>query len=245
VVRQQAGGSPAATHFLLLRQKKVSKEKATLLSASPFAYATGATCGARSSRGRARTRCAQTIARPDPPGPPLLGAARRVVGSGAGSDSGSQSGSDEDAQSASSPPRIGIGIGIGIGISPNPSGWAEERRQKRIRASDCLSRRRVRARPRFCRAPQVAPKRSAGDPDHRVAFFLGTFLWRRKEKCLARRGETRLARRPTAAQAGTGFGKPSPNGEGFSVQGTPRSPVHPPAPDPGCPVPAPSRHRAR
>jgi hypothetical protein len=34
VVCQQAGGSPAATHFLLRRQKKVSKEKATLLSAS-------------------------------------------------------------------------------------------------------------------------------------------------------------------------------------------------------------------
>ena len=29
-----AGGRPAATHFLLLRQKQVSKEKATLLSAS-------------------------------------------------------------------------------------------------------------------------------------------------------------------------------------------------------------------
>ena len=54
VVRQQAGGSPAATHFLLSRQKKVSTEKATLLSASPFACATGATCGARSSRGRAQ-----------------------------------------------------------------------------------------------------------------------------------------------------------------------------------------------
>ena len=26
-----AGGSPAASHFLLLRQKKVTKEKATLL----------------------------------------------------------------------------------------------------------------------------------------------------------------------------------------------------------------------
>ena len=29
-----AGGSPAATHFLLLRQKKVSKEKATRLPGS-------------------------------------------------------------------------------------------------------------------------------------------------------------------------------------------------------------------
>ena len=134
-----AGGSPAATHFLLLRQKKVSKEKATPLSASPFASATGATCGARSSRGRARTRCAQTIALPDPSGPALLGAARR----GVGLESDSGSGSGEYAQSASSPPRIRI-------RTPNPSGWAEERRQKRIRARDCLSRRRVRARPRFC-----------------------------------------------------------------------------------------------
>ena len=32
--RRQAGGCPAATHFFLLRQKKVSKEKATPLSAS-------------------------------------------------------------------------------------------------------------------------------------------------------------------------------------------------------------------
>ena len=31
-----AGGCPAATYFLLLRQKKVSKEKATLLSATPL-----------------------------------------------------------------------------------------------------------------------------------------------------------------------------------------------------------------
>ncbi len=232
-----AGGSPAATHFLLRRQKKVSKEKATLLSASPFAGATGATCGARSSRGRARTRFAQTIARPDPSGPALLGAARRVVGSRAGSDSGRESGSGEDAQSASSPPRIRICIRF-----PHPSGWAEERRQKRIRARDCLSRRRVRARPRFCRAPQVAPKRSAGDPDHRVAFLLGTFLWRRKEKCLARRGETRLAGGPTVAQACTGFDRLSPNRQEFNVQGTPQSPVHPPAPGPASPARAPNRH---
>ena len=41
------------------------------------------------------------------------------------------------------------------------------------------------------RAPQVAPQRSEGVADSRVAFLLGTFLWRSKEKYLARRGETR------------------------------------------------------
>ena len=39
-VFHQAGGSPAATHFLLLRQKKVSKEKATPLPAA-LRFATG------------------------------------------------------------------------------------------------------------------------------------------------------------------------------------------------------------
>ena len=38
-----AGGSPAATHFLLLRQKKVSKEKATRLSGS-LRFAAGNLC---------------------------------------------------------------------------------------------------------------------------------------------------------------------------------------------------------
>ena len=47
-------------------------------------------------------------------------------------------------------------------LFPHPLGWAEERRQERTRASDCLSRRRVRARPRFCRAPQVARSEAEG-----------------------------------------------------------------------------------
>jgi hypothetical protein len=50
-----AGGCPAATHFLLRRKEKVSKEKATRWSGSP-ALRSGATCGAHRKRGRARTR---------------------------------------------------------------------------------------------------------------------------------------------------------------------------------------------
>jgi len=65
-----------ATHFLLLRQKKVSKEKATLLSAS-LRFAAG---NLRCSRfaGSRRTRFAQTAASPDPRNAALLGAARRA-----------------------------------------------------------------------------------------------------------------------------------------------------------------------
>ncbi|MDO9357454.1 MAG: hypothetical protein Q7T70_00500, partial [Polaromonas sp.] len=40
-LHDQAAGCPAASHFLLLRQKKVTKEKATLLSASFLRYRFG------------------------------------------------------------------------------------------------------------------------------------------------------------------------------------------------------------
>src|SRR5690349_23374251 len=72
-----AGGrvSPRrATHFLLLRQKKVSKEKATPLSATP-ALRYGATCGAQVSRGPQNSLRSNSCG-PDPRNPPLLGAYR-------------------------------------------------------------------------------------------------------------------------------------------------------------------------
>ena len=84
---------------------------------------------------------AQTSECPDPLLPALLGPARRVGGTN--TDAGSI-----DALCASSPPRIRI-------RPPNPSGWAENRSRKLIKGSDCLSRRRVCACPRFWRAPQV------------------------------------------------------------------------------------------
>ncbi|RIX72694.1 hypothetical protein D3H34_30485, partial [Acidovorax cavernicola] len=68
-----------ATYFLFLRQKKVSKEKATPLSAT-LRFAAGNLRCSRSAGSR-RTRFAQTAAIPDPRNAALLGAAR---GEGAG-----------------------------------------------------------------------------------------------------------------------------------------------------------------
>ena len=67
------------------------------------------------------------------------------------------------------------------------------------RLSERSETERVRARPRQTRAPQVAPKRSAGDADSGVAFLLGTFLWRSKEKCLACRATPGLRPQPRHA----------------------------------------------
>ncbi len=75
---QQAGSRPGGRGtFLCLVKEKYPKERRPD-GLGPFA-SLRATCGARRNRGRARTRCAQTIARPDPFSAALLGPARRVV----------------------------------------------------------------------------------------------------------------------------------------------------------------------
>ena len=68
-----------ATHFLLLRQEKVSKEKATPLSASPAAPGQPVVLGSNGVWLKLALR-AQTVASPDPLLPALLGAARRGWG---------------------------------------------------------------------------------------------------------------------------------------------------------------------
>jgi hypothetical protein len=144
------------THFLLLRQKKVSKEKATPLSAS-LRFAAG---NLRCSRfaGSRRTRFAQTAASPDPRNTPLLGAARgegdtrghRVarpplralracswLNQGQGR-AGQGRGATVFLLSVMAVPRPSAAMARRFPI-PNPSGCAEERSVSRIRARSCLS----------------------------------------------------------------------------------------------------------
>ena len=161
-------GLPGGNSLFFVSPKKSKQKKGDPAVCVPPSLALRrATCGARSSRGRARLASLK-IARPGPSGPALLGAYRRVVGAG--------SGSGEDALCAFSPPRIGICIRF-----PHPSGPAEEHSKKWIRASDCLSRRRVRARPHFLRAPQVARSEAEGPgPSGRLLFAY--FLLAKQEK---------------------------------------------------------------
>jgi hypothetical protein len=56
-------------------------------------------------------------------------------------------------------------------LLPHPSGWAEERRQKRIRARDCLSRENASETP-LLSSTAACPE---GDPDHRAAFSFAYF----------------------------------------------------------------------
>jgi len=72
---------------------------------------------------------------------------------------------------ASASVSVSVSVSVSAFLSHHPSGWAEERSRKRIRASYCLRRSRVRARPRFRRAPQVARSEAEGSrPSGRLSF---------------------------------------------------------------------------
>ncbi len=109
-------------------------------------------------------------------------------------------------------------------LPPSPSVCAEERRGRRIRTGDCLSRRRVRARPLLVRAPQVARSAAEGRKQWGRLFF-AYFLLAKQKKVSCRR-----------ATPGT------PRTKKTSAQDTPQSPAHRFAPDPASPAQAPSHH---
>ena len=171
--------------FFCVAKRKVSKRKGDLAVCDPLRYRYGGNLRCSVQPGSSsNSPSAQTIARPDPAGPPLLGAARRVVGSGtgSGSDSGTQSGFGEDALCAFSPPRICLGICL----SPYPSGRAEERSRKRIRASDCLSAASSSSTP-FSASTTGCPVAQRRGPGPSGRLFFGDFLLATQKKVTCRR----------------------------------------------------------
>ena len=181
-----------ATCFLLLRQKKVSKEKATPLSAS-LRFAAG---NLRCSRfaGSRRTRFAQTAASPDPRNTPLLGAAR-----GAGNQTGHRCARPPRHRCRFAAAMPGTAIGcwkqagraqrwpVGIHL---PSGRAEERSVSRIRARPCLSEASLGGTPRNV-STAGCPQRSGGTRTAGSPFL-----------CLLSFGEAKESRSPAGARPG-------------------------------------------
>ncbi len=163
---------------------------------------------------------AQTIARPDPISAALLGPARRVEETNA--DAGRRGSALRDLAGTRS--RV-----------PHPSVCAEERRSRRTRTGDCLSV--------ASSSPAPAGPSTAGCPGakrrgrrQQGRLFFGDFLLARQKKVTCRRATPGLQADP----GGANF--PAQDAGRINAQGTPRSPVHPPAPDPACLAPAPSHH---
>ena len=153
--------------------------------------------------GSKTTRFAQTSFCPDPSGPALLGASTRGPGIPNSQIPNSPRQNPEYLKPqghAMACPCFVLGFGIWYFGLPRP-GWAEQRRRRRDKGWRCLSEASL-ARPPPQSSSAGCPVAKRRGPRLRVAFLLGTFLWRSKEKCLARRGETRPAELRRARAAG-------------------------------------------
>ena len=195
-----------ASSFLLLRQKKRTKEKATPVSASP-ALCTGATCAARTTRAARKLALrAQTCALLDPRCAALLGAytgegerasARFAsrVGDGASLTTSTEA-AFATAPAAAVLPRTVTPGTPPLSGSPMPLRWcaapaaapaphrpcvrAEERSGGRIKQGACLSAASLRTA-RLLRAPQAARSAAQGHA-HQGRLLFAYFLLAKQEK---------------------------------------------------------------
>ncbi|RKR25374.1 hypothetical protein C8C93_0577 [Acidovorax sp. 93] len=226
-LRAGAGLSPRqATHFLLLRQKKVSKEKATP-SLRPLRCAPGQTCGGAVAgcavelalllRSAARTTTAIQFtkhARSDARATPQPPRRRRSQQGWTTEHPTAEQPHGPSLRSAQlsqrvalAPARWGRAKQWPVWKSAPPGSLLDAPGARRARGGMRVGARMLRelthrscpsgapqARSEFCgaprdRAPQVAPQRSEGVADSRVALSLVPFFRRRERKGLARRGD--------------------------------------------------------
>ena len=194
-VSLRPGSALRASHFLLLRQKKVSKEKATPSYAvgyadSPALLATGGGCGTRG--------CApQTVLALFPPAPALLGASH-------GGPKGGMAETIHEKMTCcgrrqkKSKNQIHPGTLSATGGLPGPLRGAEQRRNAggfRRALSEGRSP-ELRSRPAF----RVAQGTGAAGTDTGVAFSLATFFWPHKRKYARPQGGTPCQSKPNRSQ---------------------------------------------
>jgi hypothetical protein len=188
VVCQQAGGCPAASNFLLRRQKKVTKEKATRWSGS-LRFASGNLWCSTKAGSRSNSASPQTIASPDPLLPALLGPARRVGGQYKFQDK-----FGEARTRFARPRRSPIAYPNPNPLpNPPPSGCAEERRARRIRASDCLSEASSSSTPAGPSTAGCPRSASEGGRRQQGRLFFAYFLLARQKKVSSRRATPGLS----------------------------------------------------
>jgi hypothetical protein len=226
-----AGGSPAATYFSLLRQRKVSKRKATRLSGSlRFAWG-NLRCPEKTGVGENSLHCVALKQR---------AALIPFLPGITGPDRTAQSGikieqpNSHEAQAQVSASVINATISIAacaiaacakgtfhtqtpalepesVPASPvlaGPGGGGKKGGRggkSGIRAARCLSRRRVCADPRFCRSSQVARSAAQG-PGQPGRLFFGDFLLAKQKKVTSRRATPgqQLSTKKTKTRTRTG-----------------------------------------
>ncbi len=172
-----------ATYFLLLRQKKVSKEKATPLSATP-ALRYGATCGARVSRGLAELAALKQ----------LRALIRETLRSsaqpeGVQTNRAIASLGHQAAAGAARLRRLVWGLWDWLfgaerseGVWVSPPFWMRRGAERFADQGSPLSERSEFGRDPAEREHRRLPVAKRRDAASRVAFSLATFFWRSKRK---------------------------------------------------------------
>ncbi len=161
-MRADAGGCPAATHFLLLRQKKSNQRKGDPTSGS-FRCATGNLRCSIPPAGKTTRLWLKQVFPLDAvsisaPRPSLHGVGEQIrIGFGE-PQARSACGESSDF--------------VFVFLPPNPWRGAEKHRARRIRAETCLSRRRVVSDPGWTEHRRVPRRgRRTGSPFFSLGFF--------------------------------------------------------------------------
>ncbi len=194
------GLAPAGEALFFASPKKSTQKKGDPMVRVPCAALRGNLRCSPKAGSRSNSPAAQTIASPDPLLPALLGPARRV------GEVSADAGRRGSALRVLAGARFRTRSRIRLRARPYyPSGCAEERRARRIRASDCLS---VASSSSTPTGPSTAGcPRSDSEGGRRQQgrlFFCLLFFWRRKRKVSCRRatpGQRSQAHPPTGGQA--------------------------------------------
>ena len=164
-----AGGSPAATHFSLLRQRNVSKRKATRLSGS-LCFALGnLRCPGKTGQSGNEIQKAE-----QPNNHRARGLVSNATNSIANCAALSCTNGTFDAQM-----RVPASESVSVPASPVLTGPVLGK-ESRIRAARCLSKASLR-RPPFFRGSAGCPKRSAGTQTAGSPFFCLLFFGEAKK----------------------------------------------------------------
>ena len=217
------------SNFLLPRQEKVTKEKATLQAASLRFAAGNLRCSVLS--GSRETRAASRHSNRREPSSAKTCAPRRILKgtrkrtsiraiAALGPQRARPARPKHPAERSDGPKGCWLPTPSGCVWGAQGAGWRVCRRTyplRQLTRRGCLNgapqaRSEFHGAPRT-RAPQVALARSAGVADSRVAFSLVIFFWRSKRKLLARRATPGLRPQPRhEPRPAQGLDKLNPNG---------------------------------
>jgi len=181
------GLAPAGEALFFASPKKSTQKKGDPMVRVPCAALRGNLRCSTKAGSRSNSPSAQTIARPDPLLPALLGPARRV-----GRNTNTNTNTNTNSGRRGRALRVLVGARLRTRIRTrsrphHPSGCAEERRARRIRTGDCLSAASSSSAPAGPSTAGCPRSVSEGGRRQQSRLFFAYFLLAKQKKVSSRR----------------------------------------------------------